>query len=494
MFGGAQQTQTQQPSQTASLFGAPKPAITGTGLFGGGNFGQMGTTTTGTGTQQTNMFGQPLGQQALPPPPTGTGAFGGSLFGQQKPVAPPLSTTPSTGGLGASLFGTSTGGASTTAQSIQGTFTASIAEPIASNLPIFSILPPGPRAVPIDQQQKKKSGFFVDAPARSPVPRYQLNYTPAGSKLRGFGVSASSSVLGVPGQNLSLANGMTGSLSMSRVDVPEGLLGRSASPALGSGGRQSVKKLILDKKVEPLDLFSRSGSPGMRGSPGKVTFSPALSQAAREKEVERETEAAASSAAKSPSQPTESPAAASRKAPGRFTAHSTLTLGQPSSPRAANPTEASSAPAPLKDGDYWVKPGLAKLKTYGYEELSSFKDLVVGRVGYGEIHFLDPVDLTGLPKLGALLGELVRFDDKECSVYPDGDDTDKPAPGSGLNVRAKIILLGCWAVDKATREPVKDEKAPPAIKHLKRLKGMKETHFESFDVKEGKWTFTVDHF
>jgi len=51
-----------------------------------------------------------------------------------------------------------------------------------------------------------------------------------------------------------------------------------------------------------------------------------------------------------------------------------------------------------------------------------FRDLVVGCVDYGEIHFIDLVDLTGLPKLGMLLGELVRFDNKECSVYPTGED------------------------------------------------------------------------
>jgi nuclear pore complex protein Nup98-Nup96 len=147
-----------------------------------------------------------------------------------------------------------------------------------------------------------------------------------------------------------------------------------------------------------------------------------------------------------------------------------------------------------QDGDYWVKPDLATLKNVGYEELLSFKGLVVGRVGYGEIEFLDPVDLTGLPKLGALLGEVVRFEDKECSVYREVDEVDKPPPGTGLNVRAKIALVRCWAQDKATREPIKDEKNPLAIRHLKRLKGMKDTHFVSWDAEEGKWTFTVDHF
>jgi len=148
----------------------------------------------------------------------------------------------------------------------------------------------------------------------------------------------------------------------------------------------------------------------------------------------------------------------------------------------------------LVEGDYWVKPELSTLKKAGYDELSSYTNLVVGRKGYGEIHFLEPVDLTGLPKLGALLGDVVRFDDKECSVYPESDDADKPSPGSGLNVKARLILERCWANDKASRDPIKDPNHPQHVKHLKKLKNMKETHFESFDMKTGTWIFTVDHF
>ena len=245
-----------------------------------------------------------------------------------------------------------------------------------------------------------------------------------------------------------------------------------------------MKKLTLDKKVEPADLFSQSSS---RASPNKVTFSPALSQAAREKEVAREKEAAAGA----PPAPQVETMSVTRKVAGRFTAQSTVNVlgSQPSSPSKEAP-----APKALEHGSYWVKPDLPTLVKLSYEDLVAFKDLVVGRVGYGEIHFLESVDLTNLPKLGALLGEIVKFDDKECSVYPDTDDADKPAPGSGLNVRARIILVRCWAIDKATREPIKNEKDPGAVKHLKRLKVMKDTHFENFDIQEGKWTFTVDHF
>ncbi|KAG1752484.1 nucleoporin autopeptidase-domain-containing protein [Suillus paluster] len=488
LFGNVQQNQPQpqQPAQTGGIFGT-KPATTAGGSLFGPTFGQSGPS----GPQlQTNVFGQPAGQATNQQPAAGTNAFGSSLFGP-KPVAPGLGTSTSAGGgLGSSLYGgqSSMLNVSATVPGAQGTLFASIAEPLSQNLPIFSMLPPGPRAVDLDQQPKKKPGFFVDVPTRSPVPHLQLGYTPANSKLRGFASSTSGIALGSSTSPFatSLTNGKSNALALSRLDGKgsEGLLGRSSTPSLGSGGRQSVKKLILDKKVEPADLFSQSSS---RASPNKVTFSPALSQAAREKEVAREKEAAAGAAPAAPQ--VETPAV--RKAPGRFSAQSTINVlgSQPSSPAKEPP-----APAALQHGSYWVKPALPTLVNLGYEDLVAFKDLVVGRVGYGEIHFLEPVDLTNLPRLGALLGEIVKFDDKECSVYPDTDDAEKPAPGSGLNVRARIILVRCWATDKATREPIKDEKNVGAVKHLKRLKTIKDTHFEGFEIQEGKWTFTVDHF
>ncbi|KAH7909456.1 nucleoporin autopeptidase-domain-containing protein [Hygrophoropsis aurantiaca] len=509
LFGNTQQqNQAQQPTQNTSLFG-PKPATTTTGsggLFGGG-FGQANNNSNAAGAApQTGLFGQPAAQPATQQQNNATGGFGASLFGAPKPTAPGLAASNSTNGLGSSLFGNAFGqtngfNSTTNPPGAQGSLTASIAEPIGSNLPIFSMLPPGPRAITLEQQPKKKPGFFVDVPTRSPVPRMQLGYTPANSKLRGFAASTSTSSFG--GQpnpfaaSMSLTSGKPNTLSLSRTDGrssvgPESFLGRSSSPSLGSGGRQSVKKLILDKKVDPADLFSKSGgSPGLRSSPVRVTFSPALSQAAREKEVAREKDAAS---IPTPLRQSDSSNPPNRKAPNRFTAASTQNILGSDAESSGKDSSQNTASAPLQHGDYWVKPDLQVLRSTGYEELLAFNNLVVGRIGYGEIHFLAPVDLTGLPKLGALLGELVRFDEKECSVYPDSDEADKPPPGSGLNVAARIILIRCWATDKATREPIKDQNHPNAVKHLKKLKGMKNTHFEGFDIAEGKWTFKVDHF
>ncbi|KAG6885473.1 hypothetical protein C0993_001338 [Termitomyces sp. T159_Od127] len=465
-----QQPQTQQPAQT-SAFGAfgSKPAQPAGGIFGGGIFGSTNTNTT----QPANsLFGSTLGGQQ------NTQTTAGGLFGKPAPTLGPSASTSGGGLFGSINQPSGLFNASTTAPGAQGTLTASISEPIGSDLPIFNLLPPGPRLLDLDTSQKKKPGFFVDVPTRSPMPR--VGYTPANSKLRGFGASLSSpapSPSPLAG-SLSFNSNKVNGLSFSRAaDNSSGfdafLMGRSSSPALGSGTKQSVKKVILDKKVEPTEIFVKSGgSPGgLRGS--KVVFSPALSAASREKDAH---------AALNPINVTESPTPRPKNTPNRFTAQSQQSVEQDGQGRE------------LEEGDYYVKPDLATLKQKGYDELSSFNDLVVGRVGFGEIQFLEPVDLTGLPKLGALLGEVIRFDEKECSVYPESDDVDKPPPGSGLNVAARLSLLNCWAVDKATREPIKDESHPSASKHLKRLKKISNTHFENFNITDGKWTFKVDHF
>ena len=479
LFGNAQANQQPAAQSTSTgfstgLFGQNKPATAAPGTTGGlfGGFGQQANTAQAQ--PQAGLFGNTLGQPAAQP---GIGGFG-SFNKPPAALGAQTTTQPSVGAFGGSLF-SSTNAGIPAGQTVpqQPTLTASIAQPIGANLPIFNILPPGPRAINLDQP-KKKSTFFQDVPTRTPVPRLQLGYTPAASKLRGF-TSTSTPPPGPAFGSSSLTNGKPGALSLSKAAASKSLLGPDAifngagpTPGLGSGGRQSVKKLILDKKVEPSDLF-KSTAP-------KVTFNPALSNAARE------LEAATASLQRQPESPT--PASKGSKSTGnKFSA-------QPTSESVAKEADKVPDVSELKEGDYYVRPSLSDLKKRSFGELAATEGLVVGRVGYGEIEFLEPVDLTGLQRTTELLGDVVRFDDKECSVYPDLDDADKPPPGSGLNVSARISLVHCWALDKATREPIKDETHPMAVRHLKRLKNMKNTHFENFDIKEGKWVFTVEHF
>lgn len=267
---------------------------------------------------------------------------------------------------------------------------------------------------------------------------------------------------------MSLTTGKPNALSLTLTGSPGKAPNGSepfGSSLLKADSRASFKKLVLDKKVDAADLLKRSGaSPG----PKRPAFNASLAIAAREKEAA--------------ALPTSSPARILHSNE-RGAASATL-----------DPQAPDESPTVPQEGDYCVEPSISTLSKLGYEELAKVKGLVVKRIGYGEIRFLEPVDLTTLTKLSDLLGEQVRFDEMECSVYPDSDGVDKPPPGSGLNVRARIALLHCWPLDKATRQPIKDEKHPAAVKHLKRLKSMRDTVFESFDFAEGKWTFTVDHF
>ncbi|KAG5219871.1 nucleoporin autopeptidase-domain-containing protein [Salix suchowensis] len=404
LFGNNQQQQQQQqisnPRQTLSVLGT---------VWEAGppseqpfwRFGQQNTANTAQ-PQQNSLFGSTLGQSTNQQSTLGAG----SLFG--KPAVPAMgASTSNTNAPAGGLFGLRSR-----------TLTASIAEPIGNNLAIFSMLPPGPRSINLDPQPaKKKAGFFVDVPTRAPLPRVQLGYTPAASKLRGFASSTSNSTSGNPFSSVSFISGKAGALSLSRGDskspISSDSLLRNQSPSLGSSQRQSVKKLILDKKVEPIDLFSKSGGRQL----GWADQSPALSVAAREKE--------AAAAAPSPQKTVALPALRDQRTPSR------LDTNNPQARNASPVTEAQKDPTALEEGDYWCKPDLDTLKGKGFQELSSFSGLALGRKGYGEIHFLEPVDLTGLPKLGSLLGDVVRFDDKECSVYPDVDDVDKPLQDPG---------------------------------------------------------------
>jgi nuclear pore complex protein Nup98-Nup96 len=472
-----------QPAANNGAFGAgglfgQKPAAPGGGLFGSTN-----TATAGTQPAAGGLFGGggAFGQTNTAAT-NNTFSGGGSLFGQ-KPATNGFGTQAAAPAAGNSLFGggnTSTlnvsalggGGATAPGPSL----TASIAQPIGANLPIFDLLPPGPRSIPLDPP-KKKSTLFQDIPTRQPVPRLQLGYVPQGSRLRGFAAPPAASVAG----GLAFSSNTRGALAMSTTTAPIGTEaffgGGTATAALGSGARQSVKKLVLDKKVEPADLFASLGgraAPGSlkKGAPAaKPAFNAALGIAARERE--------AADAARGA---TPSPAPAPKKNAGTVFAG---TSDGTSDGEAAREGETA-------DG-YWVRPPLAALKALGYERLAALPDLVVGRSGRGEIAFLEPVNLTEVPRLTDLLGGLIEFGEQDCSLYPGYDDADRPPPGQGLNVRARITILGAWPRDRASKAAIKDDKDPLAVKHLKRLKNMKGTHFESYEISEGKWIFTVDH-
>ena len=482
LFGagfGASNTNTNTANPLGGLGGTTQPTLglnTGGGLFGqnnnannlgGGLFGKPGGLF---GTNNTAAPGAGLGTFGANPNNQSTlgGTTGNNLFGAlgQSTIN---NTTPATNNL-----------LTSTAQ--HPGLMAAVDQPINADLPIFKLLPPGPQSILISPP-KKKTNFFQSitnnpATARHMTPLIQ-------SQLRGFGSQPKpmfSTVLPRPGNpSLMKIPGRPfqpplNTLSESRTTSEAEAL-RGSTPA-----RQSVKRLILDKPAGPSELSSII----QKAMPGKAK--PIFDGHLEAKVHDQDNEKLKGMATNPGLQRLTAPPV--RLPTLQTAARPTSPIKAPSAV-ATNKTQEVDV-AKLEKGEYWTKPSIAELSKMPFPDLQNLKHFTCGRVGYGEIKFLQPVDLTTCRSIHNIEGKIITFEDRECTVYP--VESEKPARGEGLNVPAEIKLFGCWPVDKATREPIRDEKHPKFAAHLRKLKSIPETHFISYGPGKGEWVFEVQHF
>lgn len=493
LFGNNNNNQQQQQGQQT------QPA--GGGLFGGGasTFGAPGATTGG------GLFGnlgqnQNQQQQQQQPQQQSSGLFGST--------APSLGST--FGGFGQSMNNNQQqqqqglgGGLSLLGQSQQAPLqplNLSIDQNPYGNNPIFANVQPakpseGPKAYDADQPKKQLPlhisyrGGSSGGSALTPRSSVKIN------KLRGFSTSASSPGAGALGMSrfgspatpgTPLVNGLNRPGTASPAPSgPAGALDLSFSlPPQAFAARPSVKKLIIDKKhrENPDLLYGRARASGTATPIGEQTPAPASKERAI---FNPDAETAERSSAPLSRDGSRTNSATKGKAP----------LAQNGS---ALENDKRAAPAqsnkPLEEGDYYTKPDFKVLSTMSDDDLSEVHDFVVGRVGYGEICWLEPVDLTGLPSLRELLDHVVIIKDKEVMVYPDEYDDEKPEVGQGLNVPAVISLKNCWPLDRATREPLKDPNHQRVKQHIRKLEKKEDTEFVDYEASTGTWTFKVAHF
>lgn len=147
----------------------------------------------------------------------------------------------------------------------------------------------------------------------------------------------------------------------------------------------------------------------------------------------------------------------------------------------------------MKKGDYWCRPRIEKLKQMSQSELRSVDNFVAGRKGYGEVAYLEPVDMTGID-LSQLLGGVIEFGDQNISVYPPGCPVPKAKHGEGCNQPARVQLENCYAVDRATKQPIRDANDPKHQRFLQRIKSVAAQKFISYTADGGVWVFEVEHF
>ncbi len=141
-------------------------------------------------------------------------------------------------------------------------------------------------------------------------------------------------------------------------------------------------------------------------------------------------------------------------------------------------------------------PNESTLRKLSYAQLSAVHNFTIGERGVGQVRFLQPIDLTKVP-LSDIFERIVVFEPRLITLYPDdqfGEEEEKPAVGSGLNVPAEIRLERCWPLCKSDRSPIKDMGDPRLQAHIDRLKAMPDTHFVDYLPETGTWIFRVEHF
>lgn len=148
--------------------------------------------------------------------------------------------------------------------------------------------------------------------------------------------------------------------------------------------------------------------------------------------------------------------------------------------------QAKSDPKP---GDYWMKPSRGELSRMPREKLQRFTGFQVGRRGYGQVTFDEPVDLTQI-SLDDVYEKIVEIRLRSVTVYP--DSSSKPPVGKGLNVPSTISIENSWP--RARGQPTAATSGPTFDKHVSRLKKMPGTEFTNYEASTGVWTFKVPHY
>ncbi|QDZ20282.1 nucleoporin [Chloropicon primus] len=153
----------------------------------------------------------------------------------------------------------------------------------------------------------------------------------------------------------------------------------------------------------------------------------------------------------------------------------------------------------IQSREYYSEPSIDDLARWAKSDptyLEAVPNFLVGRKGYGELRYKDPVDLRNV-----VVDKVVQFGDKEIRVYMD-NGIAKPPPGEGLNKPAEITLFNVHKVEKSTGEPVKDPEKVEAFKKKLQMRAQAQgAEFISYkqgvssrNPKGGEYTFAVNHF
>ncbi|KAJ7388100.1 Nuclear pore complex protein Nup98-Nup96 [Desmophyllum pertusum] len=146
----------------------------------------------------------------------------------------------------------------------------------------------------------------------------------------------------------------------------------------------------------------------------------------------------------------------------------------------------------LRRSEYYTIPPLHELNQSIDSNGDVFvDDFVVGREGYGQVKFYGRTNVAGLN-----LDEIVFFRRREIEVYPD-TYPNKPPVGEKLNKKAEITLEKVWPNDKTSHKPITSPERLKLQGWQKRVEAATAklgAMFLEYNLDNGNWVFTVEHF
>lgn len=99
--------------------------------------------------------------------------------------------------------------------------------------------------------------------------------------------------------------------------------------------------------------------------------------------------------------------------------------------------------------DIYTEPSIEELEKFVKNGKVELVDgFTIGRQGYGRIRWQGPISFADVD-----LGDLVRFQRKQVTVYP--DETKKPPIGEGFNKKATIYLENIFPHNRKTKEEIR---------------------------------------
>lgn len=99
--------------------------------------------------------------------------------------------------------------------------------------------------------------------------------------------------------------------------------------------------------------------------------------------------------------------------------------------------------------DIYTEPPIEQLDQFVVDGKVVLNDgFTIGRLGYGRIYWEGPISFSDVD-----LGDLVRFQRKQVTVYP--DETKKPPIGEGFNKKAVISLENIFPHKRDTKEEIR---------------------------------------